>query len=152
MKINYKKAFLAGLITFLIDMIISNILWMNPYIAGTFKKFEGHASIKSMEYFGGLGNWLLLTFTFGFCLTAFFIILYIILYKGIPGNNWIKKGLFFGIMIAIIKAVPEAFNQWMIFVYPNILIILQLLNTIIGLILFGIYLAFFIKIFKVIEE
>ena len=105
-----------------------------------------------MEYFGGLGNWLLLTFIFGFFLTIFFIILYIILYKCLPGNNWLKKGLFFGIIIAIIKAVPEAFNQWMIFIYPNILILIQLFNTVLGLILFGIYLAFFIKLFKVIEE
>ena len=65
MKINYKKALLAGIVIFLIDMIIGNILWMNPYVAGIFEKFKGHASIKSMDAFGGLGNWLLLTFIFG---------------------------------------------------------------------------------------
>lgn len=106
--------------------------------------------MKPMEAFGGLGNWLLLTMLFGTFLIIIFIALYLILYKGLPGKGW-KKGLFFGVMIGFIKAVPEAFNQWMIFDYPNILILLQLINTLVGLMFFGIVLGFIFDKFKVIK-
>ncbi|MBL7162309.1 MAG: hypothetical protein ISS57_06860 [Anaerolineales bacterium] len=107
--------------------------------------------MKPMETFGGQANWILLTMLFGTFLTIIFIILYLILYKGLPGKGW-QKGLFFGVMIAFIKAVPEAFNQWMIFEYPNILIIIQLINTLAGLVIFGIAIGIIFDKFKVIER
>ncbi len=87
---------------------------------------------------------------FGTLLILIFIALYLTLYKGLPGKGW-QKGLFFGLMIGFIKAVPEAFNQWMIFEYPNILILLQLINTLVGLMFFGIVLGFIFDKFKVIK-
>lgn len=150
-KLNYKGIILAGLISFLINMMVGNALWMNPYVKGVFENFLGHPSLKPVEQMGGLSNFLLLTFGFGLILIIFFIYLYVVLYNGIPGTNWFNKGLFFGLMLASIKAVPESFNQWTVLNYPDILIIIQLINTIIILVLFGIYLAFFIKIFKGIQ-
>ena len=150
-KINYKKAILWGIVVYIIDAILGNLLYMNPFVSGIFEQYSGHPSMKPMEAFGGLGNWLALTMLFGTFLIIIFIVLYLILYKGLPGKGW-KKGLFFGAMIAFIKAVPEAFNQWMIFDYPNILIIIQMINTLVGLIIFGIALGFFFDKFKVIVE
>lgn len=148
--INYKKAILWGIVVYIIDAIFGNLLYMNPLVSGIFNQYGGHPSMKPMEAFGGLANWLLLTMLFGTFLIIMFIALYLMLYKGLPGKGW-KKGLFFGLMIGFIKAVPEAFNQWMIFEYPNILILLQLINTLVGLIFFGILLGFIFDKFKVIK-
>jgi hypothetical protein len=103
-----------------------------------------------MDYFGGLGNWLLLTFLFGIFFTILIIALYLLLYDRIPGTGW-QKGVAFGLMVGFIKAVPEAFNQWMIFDYPTILIVVQLINTLLGLTLFGLLLAVVFEKLKVIE-
>lgn len=151
MKVNYKKAVLCGLLAIIINMVVGNLLYMNPIVAGIFKAYEGHPTMKPIEEFGGQGNWVLLNLLFGLALMIFFIILYFLLYKGLPGNDW-KKGVFYGIMIAAIKAVPEAFNQWMLFVYPNKLILIQLANTLVSLILFGTYMGIIFEKFHVIEE
>ena len=62
------------------------------------------------------------------------------------------KGLFFGLLLGFVKAVPEAFNQWMLFDYPTILITVQLINTLLGLTIFGILLAIIFEKFKVVQN
>jgi len=150
-KINYKRAILWGIVVYIIDAIVGNLLYLNPIVSGIFAQYNDHSSMKPMETFGGQANWILLTMLFGTFLIIIFIILYLILYEGLPGKGW-QKGLFFGVMIAFIKAVPEAFNQWMIFEYPNILIIIQLINTLTGLVVFGIAMGIIFDRFKVIER
>ena len=148
--INYKKAVIWGVVVLVIHMVVGNLLYMNPIVSGIYKQYEGHPSTKSFDYFGGIANYLLLTAVFSIFLIVIFIILYLLLYKSIPGKNW-KKGLSFGLIISLIKAVPEGFNQWMLFNYPTILIITQLINTVIGLLIFGIILAAIFEKFDVIK-
>jgi hypothetical protein len=148
--INYKKAALGGVIVILLDMVVGNLLYMNPLVSGLYRQYEGHPSTKPMDYFGGLGNWLLLTFLFGIFFTILIIALYLLLYDRISGIGW-QKGVTFGLMVGFIKAVPEAFNQWMIFDYPTILIVVQMINTLLGLTIFGILLAVIFEKLRVIE-
>jgi len=149
--INKKKAILWGSVLIIIDMIIGNVLYMNPIVAGINKQFEGHPSIKSFDFLGGIGNWIMLTMVFGIFLMFFWIFLYKLFYLSLPGKGW-KKGLYFGIIIGLIKSVPEAFNQWMVINYPTPLILIQLFNTFIGILIFGTLLGFFFSKFKVITE
>ncbi len=150
-KTNYKKAVLWGVVVLLIDMLIGNMLWLNPIAVGISRQYEGHPSTKAMDYFGGMGNWLLLTMLFSIFLVAAFITLYLVLYKSLPGTGW-KKGLFFGLMLGVIKAVPEAFNQWMLFDYPTVMIVMQLINTLLSLSIFGIVLAVVFERFNVVTR
>jgi hypothetical protein len=113
---------------------------MNPWVSGLYAQKEGHPSTKSIDSFGGLGNWLGLTFLFGILFTVLIIWLYLLLHPSLPGRGW-QKGLFYGLMVGGIKAVPEAFNQWMLFDYPTILMVTQLFNTMLGLTIFGLLLA-----------
>jgi len=48
--------------------------------------------------------------------------------------------------------VPAAFNKWTLIVYPNELILLQLLNGIIGSIIFGIMVSVIYNKIGIIEE
>lgn len=148
-KINLKKVFLWGTVLVLIDMILGNILYMNPIVSAINKQFEGHPSIKSFDFIGGLGNWILVTMLFGIVLMIFWIYLYKILYQSLPGEGW-QKGLYFGLIMGLIKSVPEAFNQWMVINYPVPLILVQLFNTFIGVLIFGTLMGFFFSKFKVI--
>ena len=150
-KINPKKAVLWGAVLIILQMIIGNILYMNPIVAQINKQFEGHPSIKSFDFLGGLGNWIILTMVFGIFLMIIWIFLYKLFYSSLPGKGWIK-GLYFGIIIGFIKSVPEAFNQWMVIDYPTPLILVQLFNTFISLVIFGALLGFFFSKFKVIID
>ena len=148
-KINTKKAVLWGAVLIVLQMIIGNMLYMNPIVANINKQFEGHPSIKSFDFLGGLGNWILLTMVFGIFLMIVWIFLYKLLFLSLPGKGWIK-GLYFGVIIGFVKSVPEAFNQWMVINYPTPLILVQLFNTFISLVIFGALLGFFFSKFKVI--
>lgn len=150
-RVNTKKVFLWGAIIIIIQMIIGNVFYMNPIVAEVNKQFAGHVSIKSFDFVGGLGNWIFITMLFGILLMIFWIVLYRFCYSCLPGKNWIK-GLVFGLVIGIIKSVPEAFNQWMTINYPTPLIIVQLVNTFLSLVIFGSLLGFFFAKFNVIEE
>lgn len=132
-------------------MIISNLLYMNPVVAKINERFAGHVSIKSFDFIGGLGNWILITMVFGIVLVFIWIVLYRYVYAVLPGNGWLK-GLVFGLIVGFIKSVPEAFNQFMVINYPIPLIIVQLVNTLLGLTIFGVLLGFFYSKFRVIEE
>ncbi len=148
--INKKNAFIGMIIVMLVSMIIGNILYLNPLVAGIYKKHANHPSVKNMNEFGGIINWILLTLLFGIFYDVLIIGIYILFYESIPKEKW-QKGLIYGTIIAFIKAVPEAFNQYMIFNYPTILILIQLFNTMIGIILSGIILAVVFDKLKVFE-
>ena len=148
-KMNTKKAILWGGVLVIIQMILGNLLYMNPVVSEINKQFEGHPSIKSFDFIGGLANWIILTMVFGIFLMIIWIFLYKMFYQCLPGKGW-TKGLCFGIIIGFIKAVPEAFNQWMVIDYPVPLILVQLFNTFIGLVIFGSLLGFFFSKFNVI--
>jgi hypothetical protein len=151
MKVNLKKTVLWSIVVYLIHAVISNVLWQNPLVANIFNEYKNHPTMKSMEVFGGTGNWVMLNMIFGIILIAFFIYLYIVLYPALLGKSGWAKGLFFGSIIGITKSVPEAFNNFMHFNYPNILIVIQLVNTLLSLIIFGVVLgSIFEK--KVIEK
>ena len=150
-KLNMKRAVLWSTILIVIQMVLGNLLYMNPIVAGINKQFEGHPSIKSFDFIGGLGNWIILTMVFGIIEMIFWIFLYNLLYNSLPGKNWVK-GLSFGLIIGFIKSVPEAFNQWMVINYPVPLILVQLFNTYLSIIIFGILLGFIFYKFKIIEE
>lgn len=149
-KINVKKAIIWGFIVFILSGIVSNILWQNPYVAGIYEQFKNHPTIKPMDDFGGIGNWLTITMIFSLLYNALIIIFYLILYQSIPGNGW-RKGLNYGMIVGLIKAVPEAFNQYMLFVYPKILIIIQLINSLLSILIFCLLLSIIFKKANVIQ-
>lgn len=148
---NVKKGILWGFVVIIIQMILSNLLYINPIVAKINEKFVGHPSLKTFDFIGGLGNWILLTMVFGIVLMIIWIILYRYTYIIIPGKGWIK-GLIFGLVLGFIKSIPEAFNQFMVINYPIPLIMVQLINTLLGLTIFGFLLGFLYSKFKVIVE
>ncbi len=151
-KFNKKKAVIWGTVVYLIDSVVSNFLWQNSIVAGIYKKYSGHSTMKPMEVFGGTGNWVMMNMIFGVFLIGFFIFLYLMIYQSLPGKSDWKKGLIFGIILGIIKAIPEAFNQFMLLKYPTILIIIQLTNTLLGLVIFGVILGIIYGKFNVIKK
>ncbi len=149
--INIKGAFGWGSLVIALNMILGNLLWMNPIVGKISKKYyEGHPSVKPISEFGGLGYYIGLNALFSVLFSAVLIYFYLLLYQSLPGIDW-KKGLYFGLMIGVIKAVPEAFNQWMVFKYPNIMILVQLINSIMGLLILGVILGIIFDKFKVIQ-
>ena len=150
-EINYKKAILWGAVVLIVYMLIGNLFYLNPVVMDIFQQYEGHSSIKPMDAFGGMSNWITLNACFSILYIVFLIILYVKLYESIPGRGWIK-GISYGIIIGLVKAIPEAFNQFMVFNYPTELILVQLIIAILSILIFGILLSVIFNRFKVIRR
>lgn len=109
---------------------------MNPLVTGIFQEKQIPVVMKTPDDFGGLLNFLLLNNGMGIYFIAILILAYILVYPVLSGRAPFN-GLIFSFFIILIKVLPEAFNQWMLFHYPVILILIQLINASIDILLFG---------------
>lgn len=148
--INTKRAFVIGALIIVMQMGIFSALWLNPFVEGISAQFADHPSIKPYAYFGGIDNWMQLRTLYNIALLAILIKLYLMFYSNIPGAGWVK-GLCFGLMISLIKTVPEAFNKWTLISYPDELILIQLINGSLGSIIFGVLVATLFEKFGVVN-
>lgn len=149
--VHFGKLLIWGGATILVSMTAGNILYMNPLVKKIFDRHKDNPCHKPMDFIGGQRNWVLLTMGFGFFYGTVLIALFVLMYDILPGG-WFTRGMFFAQLIWLIKAVPEAFNQWMMFKYPGILIVIQLVNSLIGLLLaYGLFMPYVFEKFGVIQ-
>jgi len=140
MKIDNKKIAIWGAIIILLQMGVYSAIWLNPYVSSIFLQFADNPAVKPYDYFGGLDNWIQIRMIYNVIFLAVLIKVFLMFYENIPGSGW-KKGVCFGLIITLVKTVPEAFNKWTLIVYPEELIILQLVNGALGLVIFGVLVA-----------
>jgi len=140
MRIDSKKTVIWGAIIILLQMGVYSAIWLNPYVNSISLQFSENPGVKPYDYFGSLDNWMQIRTIYNVIFLAVLIKVFLMFYENIPGSGW-KKGVYFGLIITLIKAVPEAFNQWTLIVYPEELIILQLVNGALGLVIFGVLIA-----------
>jgi len=137
---NWKKIILSGLIAGLAAFLVGNILYMNPFVAGAYAD-QGNTCSKSMDLFGGLGNWLLLMFAGGFVSTIFVAVLYSYTETGIKLKPVWKKGLLFGFLLWLVSTLSTSYDTWLLHSYPDMLIIIETFNGLIGGLVTGVVLA-----------
>ena len=140
-KMRFKKIIISGLVAGLIAFLVGNILYMNPLISRIYSEYGDWPGSKPMDYFGGLGNWLTLMLVGGLVSTVFLAILYSYTEKGIDIRSSWKKGLLFGILLWLVSTVPTSYYTWLMYSYPDILIIIETFNGLVGSIVAGMVLA-----------
>lgn len=139
-QLNAKNTVVWGAIIIVLQMGIFYIIWMNPFVNEISLKFANNPAVKPYEYFGGLSNWMTIRTIYNIFLLAIVFKVFLMFYNNIPGHGW-KKGLNFGFIISLLSVIPAAFNKWTLIVYPGELIVLQLVNGIIGVTIFGVLAA-----------
>jgi hypothetical protein len=139
-EVNVKKAVIWGLVVILLSMIIGNVLYMNPYVGGFYEQYEDHPAMKSPDEVGGLGNWLALMMGGGFIFDSILIVMFLRFHPRIPGSGW-QKGLVFGLLYWSIRTLPEGLDQYLLFNYPAVLILIPIINGFIGSLLFCVLMA-----------
>jgi len=150
-QVNGLKVLILGALAIFFQMGFFYIIWMNPFANEISIEFSNHPSVKPYEYFGGLDNWMRLRTVYLILMLAIMIKVFLMFYTNLPGSNYWQKGISFGLFLSIIKSIPDAFNTWTLIVYPNELIILQLVNGIIGYLFFGVMVSALYHYFSVIK-
>jgi len=149
-QVHTTKAVILGIIAILLQMGVYYIIWMNPFVNDISLQFADHPTVKPYEYFGGLDNWMQMRTVYLVIMLAILIKIYLMFYTNIPGTGW-QKGMWFGLILGIIKVIPNAFNTWTLIVYPNELILIQMVNGVIGFIIFGVIVSTTYDYFNVIK-
>jgi hypothetical protein len=140
MNVNWKNGLVVLGIVFLFGAVLGNLLYMNPLVAGWYQSMSGHPGIKPWQEFGSLENFILMDMAAGFLLTILYIILFSLLRARLPASR-LGAGILFGLLVILLKAAPEAWNQYLNINYPVSLVLAQLANSCIGLIATGIVLS-----------
>lgn len=138
---NFKKIIIAGLIAGIVSFIVGSILYMNPWVSDIYAQYGTWPGTKSMDEFGGLGNWMLLMFAGGLVAAVFIAVLYSYTEKGIKIKAAWKKGALYGFIFWLATAPQYHFNIWLMYQIPDIINYIELFNGLIGSLALGITLA-----------
>lgn len=137
---NWKRVLVSGIVAGILGFLFSSILYMNPFVADLYAQYEWGGS-KSIEVFGGMGNWLFLMMLGGIFGAVFMAAIYSYAEKAIGFKDAWKKGALFGVLIWLMATVPSLFNMWLMYTYPETLLMVEAVNGLIGGMFMGMVLA-----------
>jgi hypothetical protein len=140
MNVFWKNGLIVFVIVFLFSSTLGNLLYLNPLVAGIYGEMAGHPGIKPWQEFGTLTNFILLDLAAGVILNALYVVLFSIMRGRLPDSR-LAAGLLFGVLVILVKAAPEAWNQYLNINYPVQLILTQLVNASIGILATGVILS-----------
>lgn len=119
----------AGFIASLVWFVIGGVLYMNPLVAGFYKKNEKHPGVKK---WANVKEYLLKMYVFGTLVQCLiFALAYSFISPILPGNI-LSKTLIFGLILIGIKIYPRFSDMWLQANYPNELLLVEFINGTIG--------------------
>jgi len=115
---NILHTLLAGVIVSIAWFIAGGILYMNPLVAGIYKKFEDHPAMKKWD---NQKKYLLYMYLIGALIPS---ILFSFVYEFISPIGIIP----FGLILVGVKIIPRFFDMWIQSSYPNKLLAVEIVN------------------------
>lgn len=131
----------GGFVASIVWFIVGGALYMNPVIAGIYKKYEDLPVMKRWpdvaKYLGTmyLGGCLVQ------CLLAAFV--FALVKSALPGGMFLQ-GIIFGLALIAIKIFTRFFDMWIQTTYPNKLLAIEFVNGSIGSMVIALVFAYMI--------
>jgi len=138
MAIDVLQTLLGGFVASVVWFIVGGALYMNPFVAGIYKKAEDSPALRkwpsvrryiSLQYIGILAQCLLWAFVYASIKPA------------LP-ERFLIRGILFGLILVVIKIFPRLFDMWIQSTYPNKLLAVEFVNGTIGSFVIGIVFAY----------
>ncbi len=108
--------------------IMDGLINANPLAQRLYRVFEPIAG-KSINVPAGFA----IDLVYGFAMAGIFLLL-----RGsLPGESWVVKGLFFGLIVWFFRVVMQAASQWMMFDIPAGAIIYTLVCGLVEMLILG---------------
>jgi len=112
---------------------------MNPLVAGWYKSFEKHPSMKNWE---SQGKFMMNMFFLTLVEIIFIGIVYVSTVQALPNYFWMK-GIVFGLLVAGVRVYPRFLSMYMQTTYPGKLLAVEFVNGTIGCIIIGLGFSYF---------
>ena len=129
MQIDILQGISGGLAATIIWFMIGAVVYMNPFVAKIYKKYETDPSVKNRK---DVKTFILNTFVFSVliqCIIFAFVYLYI---ESILPGTVLLNTLYFGIILVAVKIIPRLFDMYVQSKYPTTLLSIELINGVIG--------------------
>ncbi len=131
----------VGFITSLVWFVIGGVLYMNPLVAGIYKKNEKHPGVKKWK---NIKEYLLKMYVFGTLIQCLIFTLIYTFINPILPTNIVSKTIIFGLILIGIKIYPRLSDMWLQTTYPNELLLVEFINGTIGSFVIAFALTFLI--------
>ena len=129
MTVDILQGLIGGIAATVVWFIVGALVYMNPFVAKIYKKYEDDPSVKNRK---DIKTFIINTFIFSVLIQCFifsFVYLYI---KPILPGTLILNALYFGIILIAVKIIPRLFDMYVQSKYPTKLLIIEWINGIIG--------------------
>jgi len=141
MALDLLSGIIAGLTATIVWFVIGAVVYMNPFIAKIYKKYEDDPSVKNRK---NVKIFIINTLVFSVLIQCFlFAFVYLYIEPILPGTI-ILNTIYFGLILIIVKIIPRLFDMYVQSKYPNILLIIELINGVIGSFVIAFVFAFII--------
>jgi hypothetical protein len=129
MAINILQSLIGGVTAAVVWFFIGAVVYMNPFIAKWYKKYEEDPSVKNRK---DIKSFLINTLVFSIliqCIIFAFAYQYI---ETLLPETLLLNGLYFGIILVGVKIIPRFLDMWVQSKYPPVLLTIELINGAIG--------------------
>ena len=129
MTIDVVQGILGGVAATIVWFIVGAVVYMNPFVAKIYKKYEETPSVKNRK---DVKKFIVNTFVFGILIQCLlFAFVYLFIQSILPGNLLLNT-FYFGIILVAVKIIPRFFDMWVQSSYPTQLLTIEIINGTIG--------------------
>lgn len=129
MTIDIVQGIIEGVVATIVWFIIGAVVYMNPFVAKIYKKYEETPSVKNRK---DVKTFILNTFVFSILIQCLlFAFVYLFIQPILPGTL-ILNTVYFGIILVAVKIIPRFFDMWVQSSYPPTLLTIEIINGAIG--------------------
>ena len=125
MVINIIQTLLAGFLASVVWFFAGFVLYMNPVVAKSYKKFENAHGLKKWT---NVTKYLVNMYVLGILIPSLlFAFVYALVKPALPGGI-LPKALLFGLILVAVKIFPRFADMYMQTAYPNKLLAVEFIN------------------------
>ncbi|KYK33515.1 MAG: hypothetical protein AYK22_09030 [Thermoplasmatales archaeon SG8-52-3] len=129
MSIDIIQGLIGGVAATIVWFIVGAVVYMNPFVAKIYKKYENDPSVKNRK---DVKAFIINTFVFNILIQCFiFAFVYLYIQAILPGTL-ILNTLYFGMILVLVKIIPRLFDMYVQSKYPTTLLIIEVINGAIG--------------------
>lgn len=139
MEISIARFLLAVVVSHIIHFVLIGLLYMNPFVAGLYKKFEKHPAMRQWD---SQGKFMMSMFFLSLLEIVFVGLIYISIVQVLPNDFWLK-GIVFGLLLAGVRVYSRFLSMFLQTSYPAKLLAVEFVNGLIGCVIIGLGFSYF---------
>jgi Protein of unknown function (DUF1761) len=129
MAVDIVQGLIGGAVATIVWFIIGAVVYMNPFVAKIYKKYEDSPGVKNRK---NMKTFIVNTLVFSILIQCFLFAFIYLFIKPVLPNTLLLNTIYFGIILIAVKIIPRFFDMWVQSSYPPTLLTIEIINGAIG--------------------